>query len=115
MTKESLLNQPKHLANISRKSCLGEYSHIDEYIKRNANLPEKNTINKVEPEDSNSHLTEQNPAQNLKEILQTCIERPEEIRRKAAKAKEIAKQHSWKAMADQYCGFYQSLCGLPKE
>ncbi|MCI1841379.1 MAG: leucine-rich repeat domain-containing protein, partial [Lactococcus lactis] len=33
------------------------------------NLPEKNTINKVEPEDSNSHLTEQNPAQNLKEIL----------------------------------------------
>lgn len=42
MTKESLLNQPKHLANISRKSCLGEYSHIDEYIKRNANLPEKN-------------------------------------------------------------------------
>lgn len=29
----------------------------------------KNTINKVEPEDSNSYLTEQNPAQNLKEIL----------------------------------------------
>ncbi|MGO2288965.1 MAG: leucine-rich repeat domain-containing protein, partial [Lactococcus cremoris] len=33
------------------------------------NLSEKNTINKVEPEDSNSHLTEQNPAQHLKEIL----------------------------------------------
>ncbi|MCT0450438.1 leucine-rich repeat domain-containing protein, partial [Lactococcus cremoris] len=33
------------------------------------NLPKKNTINKVEPEDSNSYLTEQNPAQNLKEIL----------------------------------------------
>ena len=39
LTKEKALQQPKHLADITKKSCLGEKSHIEEFLKRNDKLP----------------------------------------------------------------------------
>lgn len=39
LTREKALKFPKHLAYISKKSCLGEKSHIEEFLKRNENLP----------------------------------------------------------------------------
>ena len=42
LTKDSALAQPKYLANIDRKSCLGERSCVDVFLEHNSHLPKIN-------------------------------------------------------------------------
>ena len=39
MTKTSALSREQYLADISKKSCLGEKTHIDKFIEKNNDLP----------------------------------------------------------------------------
>ena len=40
MTKSSALSCEQHLSDISRKSCLGEKTHVDKFVETNSDLPE---------------------------------------------------------------------------